>query len=83
MKDVGLDTRTRTHHKVPQSDKMVSIFHLFCKEICKIHFTTNMLNLDKVVFHIFSNQIFVHLTMSETFGGAMLGPIDTGIVIIK
>ncbi len=70
------------HEKITKSDKMTRIFHLFCKDICKIDATVNMTDFDKTRKDVFSNTILLHLNMMKTFSCTTLWPGDTSLVII-
>ena len=61
---------------------MSDIFHLLCKEICKVSFAIHMTNFDKVGRHIPMNSVFPHLNMSQAFSSSGFGPIDTGLIVI-
>jgi hypothetical protein len=36
VKEVKLNNQPRTHEKIPKSNKMTSVLHLFGKNVCKI-----------------------------------------------
>jgi hypothetical protein len=79
---VSGNNQPRTYHKVPQANKVCSVFYLFCEEIHQIGFTFNMTNTNKVIRNIFPHMVFFHLDVPQSFHGTIIGPIDTSFIII-
>ncbi len=70
------------HEGVPKTIKMGPIAHFFCEDVRWIDFTSNMLNRYCLVLNPFVNQIFAKLNMSGCFQSHVVGPLDTGVIVI-
>ncbi len=72
-----------THKQISQFNKMCNIFHLLSENVCKIQFSINMLDGDKVGYNILADPVFPHLYMSKTLSCSFPRPLDTCFVVIE
>jgi hypothetical protein len=70
------------HEGVPKTTKMGPIAHLFCEDVHWIDFTGNVLDCYCLVLNPFANQIFAKLNTMGHFQSHVVGPPDTGIIVI-
>ncbi len=70
------------HEGVMKVPKVRVIPHFFGEDICRIHFTSNMLDGDRLILDPFVDWVLVKLNVLRCFGGHVVGPQNAGIVVI-
>ncbi len=70
------------HEGVPKTTKMGPIVLFFCEDVHWIDFTGNMLDRYCLALNPFANQIFAKLNMMSCFQSHVVGPLDTGVIVI-
>ena len=61
---------------------MAAVLQFLGGNVTWIAFAGNMKNLERFAMNPFSNPIFAHFYVADTFCGEIVGPVDTQLVII-
>ena len=70
------------HNHVAYCNEMRCIFIFFCKEVGKIDFAGDMVDIDKVRLNRFSDRVFSDLYVTQTFCCEIVWPTNTCSIII-
>ena len=54
---VGKKIRKTGHERVGDASEVRTITHFLSEDVCRIHFSKNMLNLESLVLHPFTNGV--------------------------
>ncbi len=74
--------REATHEGVTVVTEMDTVLHFFSEDVGRIHLAGNMLNRNGLVLNSFMDQIFTQFNVPSCLRGHVVGPINTGFIVI-
>ncbi len=70
------------HEAISKSLEMVTVMHLFGKDVARVDNTRDMGYFGCIVLMVFTDLIFIKIEMLDNFGNGISRPVVTGLVVV-
>ena len=80
---VGQKIRNTGHEQVVDASEVRAIAHFLSDDVCRIYFARNMLNLESLVLHPFTNGVLTKFDVMGSLQGHVVGLLHTRVIVVE